>query len=77
MRKGVPEVRQALLRDGLVEVEITASIAIDAGGLAGLSGDPMDRLIVATARERRATLLTADSAILSWHGDLQRMDATE
>lgn len=40
--------------------------AIRAAQLRSFHGDPADRMIVATALENGATLLTADSKILSW-----------
>ena len=41
----------------------------------GRDGDPIDRLIVATALERGATLVTADEWLLGWRGTLERHDA--
>lgn len=75
LRDHVPEIRRQLTRDGLVEFNLTAPITLDAAGLAGLTADPFDRLIVATARESGATLVTTDESILAWHGKLERMDA--
>ena len=71
------EVRGRLLRDGFTELPIDGDQAIDATGLIGLPGDPMDRFIVAAARHARAQLVTADAAILAWDGALNRLDATE
>jgi len=36
--------------------------------------DPADRFIAASAIWHRATLLTADQAILNWPGSLERLD---
>ncbi|WP_419166236.1 type II toxin-antitoxin system VapC family toxin [Candidatus Palauibacter sp.] len=68
--------RRDLLTQGLVEIPVSGLIGVRAGLLAGLSGDPADRLIVATALEGHQ-LLTADRHILDWPGKLNRMDATE
>ena len=67
--------RDNLFDEGLIELDVTAEIAIAAGELDDLHGDPMDRLIVATAIEYGLTLVTADRRILEWRGDLTRHDA--
>ena len=57
---------------------LTPEIAIDAGGLGGdVHGDPMDRMMIATARERRCPLMTSDRKILGYAkaGLLQAIDA--
>ena len=47
--------------------ELSPAIAIDAGRIPrDVLADPMDRLLVATAREMEATLLTADARILQY-----------
>ena len=68
--------RRDLLAQGLVEIPVSGLIGVRAGLLAGLRGDPADRLIVATALEGHQ-LLTADSQILEWPGKLNRIDASE
>ena len=68
--------RRTLLAQGLLEIPVNGIIAVRAGMLAGLRGDPADRLIVATALEGHQ-LLTADRRILDWSGQLNRLDATE
>ena len=68
--------RQALLREGLVEIPVSGTIAARAGLLPDLHGDPADRLIVATALEGHQ-LVTADQRILDWPGRLHRLDARE
>ncbi len=54
---------------------MTGSIAIAAGELARMHGDPADRLIIATASLAGATLMTADARILRWKHALPRHDA--
>jgi PIN domain nuclease of toxin-antitoxin system len=57
----------ALHPSGIRLAELTAGIAIDAGHIPRTAlSDPMDRLIVATARHLDATLVTADRAILTY-----------
>lgn len=74
---GVPLVRwrRDLIRRGLVELPMTGAIGIAAAGLDAFHADPADRLIVATALEHRATLVTADRQILEWPGELMRHEA--
>ncbi|MEW5863448.1 MAG: PIN domain-containing protein [Pseudomonadota bacterium] len=44
-------------------------------GLGGLPGDPVDRLIVATALRHGAALVTADERPLGWRHPMVRHDA--
>jgi PIN domain nuclease of toxin-antitoxin system len=67
--------RDRLLTMGVREIALSAEIAMVAVKIEDLHGDPFDRFIVATAVVERATLLTADRAILAWPGQLQRIDA--
>ena len=68
--------RRDLLEEGLVELVIDGDIAVRAGLLSNMHGDPADRIIVATALEGHQ-LVTADQRILDWPGHLSRMDATQ
>jgi len=67
--------RRNLLEQGLLEISLHGGIALRAGSLQDFHGDPADRMIVATALEISATLVTADERILSWSGSLLRRDA--
>ena len=67
--------RARILALGVREVPVSADIAMRAADLENLSGDPLDRIIVATALVERAVLLTADTRILGWRGEVQRLDA--
>ena len=59
--------RDALAAPGLRVAEFSVDIAIDAGHIPRTAlNDPMDRLLVATARKMQATLLTADRTILDY-----------
>jgi PIN domain nuclease of toxin-antitoxin system len=53
----------------------TGEIAIVAGELDGLHGDPADRFIAATAIVHDATLVTADERLLRWRHPLRRQNA--
>jgi PIN domain nuclease of toxin-antitoxin system len=70
------------IRDGLTHVriaELTPAIALDAGQIPRAAlPDPMDRLLVATARQLNATFVTADRAILAYarHGHVRVHDAS-
>ncbi len=77
VRDDLHDMRRTLLDNGLVELSLTAAVALDAAGLSSLPGDPMDRFIVAAARQAKAQLVTADGAILGWEGKVERLDAGE
>jgi len=70
LRLAIPVERwvgEALGAAGARLAELTPSMAVDAGSIPDHAlADPMDRLLVATARQLGATLLTADSRILSY-----------
>ena len=68
--------RNNLLKDGLVEIPVDGEIAIAAGRITGMHGDPGDRIIMATAF-RTELLITSDQRILDWYGHLVRLDALE
>lgn len=69
--------RMAFGSPGLRLVPVDEAIAIDAGELEGIRGDPGDRIIIATARKLACPLITADKAILEYAavGHLQAIDA--
>ena len=67
--------RSDLLQTGLLEIPLRGTTAIRAGQLQMFHGDPVDRMIVATAIENAATLMTADKKILSWNQFQQKIDA--
>jgi PIN domain nuclease of toxin-antitoxin system len=48
-----------------------------AAQLEHLHRDPADRFIVASAIALGAQLMTADTRILAWRGELSRLDARE
>ena len=67
--------RAELLQTGLLEIPLRGTTAIRAGQLRLFHGDPADRMLVATAIENAATLMTADEKILSWDQLHQKIDA--
>ncbi len=69
------ESRKRVLDSGVNEIPLTGDIAILAGNLEGLHGDPADRFIIATAMAHDAMLLTADQHLLEWRSRLRRQDA--
>jgi len=60
---------------GIREISLTGSLALLAASLENFHKDPADRFIVAGALSEKARLVTADQAILSWPGQLVRIDA--
>ena len=60
-------VRTALERSGAITAPLTAEIAVESNRLpVGFHDDPVDRILVATARIERLTLVTRDRAILDY-----------
>jgi PIN domain nuclease of toxin-antitoxin system len=60
---------------GVREIGLSSEIAMAAVELEDMHGDPIDRIIVATAFAHDAVLLTANRPILEWPGALRRQDA--
>jgi PIN domain nuclease of toxin-antitoxin system len=69
------ETRDFILRAGIGELPLTGEIAILAGELDSLHGNPADRFIAATAIRHDATLVTADEKLLRWRHSLRRQNA--
>jgi len=67
--------RTELLGAGLIEIPLRGTTAIRAAQLEHFHGDPADRMIMATAIENSASLVTADEKILSWDGFDHAIDA--
>jgi PIN domain nuclease of toxin-antitoxin system len=64
----------ALALPGIHLAPLEPAVAVASTRLPGdLHGDPADRLIVATARQLGATLVTADAAVLAY-GRLGQVD---
>ncbi len=75
MQTELADWRFELLQAGLLEIPLRGVTAIQAGQLPLFHGDPADRMIVATAIEHGATLMTADERILTWNGFHHTIDA--
>ena len=73
----VAQLRRRFFQGGGTEIAVDGEIAILAGNLQTLHGDPADRLIAATAIIHDATLITADRALLGWRHQLKRQNATK
>jgi PIN domain nuclease of toxin-antitoxin system len=73
--KSALDLRDIVLNAGINEIPLTGNVAILAGTLDGLHGDPADRFIVATAITFDATLMTADATLLHWSHKLKRQNA--
>ena len=67
--------RAEAVEAGIDEIPVDGKIAILATRLTGMHSDPADRIIVATALERGATLVTADAKILAMKAGPARLDA--
>ncbi|MEL0081664.1 MAG: type II toxin-antitoxin system VapC family toxin [Gammaproteobacteria bacterium] len=67
--------RNSLLKSGVREIPIDGEVGLLAVELDGITPDPADRMIAATAILQSATLVTGDEDILSWSGELKRHDA--
>jgi len=62
-------VEEALAVDGVTLAPLTADMALEAGALPdSFPGDPVDRMLLATAKILGATLVTADRRILDAAG---------
>jgi PIN domain nuclease of toxin-antitoxin system len=71
-------IREALDSAGVRVAELSPAMAIDASIPRELLSDPLDRLLVATARHLEATLLTSDARILAFAaqtGEVRVLDA--
>ena len=73
-------IRDSLALPGVRLADLTPAAAIDAGHIPRAAlPDPLDRLLVATARQLDATFLTADRGILGYAaqaGDVRVQDAS-
>jgi PIN domain nuclease of toxin-antitoxin system len=67
--------RADALATGLVEIAPDGRVSLRASQIRHALADPFDALIVATADIHSLELLTADDRILTWKGDVKRIDA--
>ena len=71
----LPAWRNSLIKAGVREIPIDGEVGLLSVELDGITPDPADRMIAATAILQSATMVTADDDILSWSGNLKRHDA--
>ncbi|KAA6465097.1 type II toxin-antitoxin system VapC family toxin [Acidobacteria bacterium AB60] len=67
------ELREALLQNGFVEVEITGKHVLAISNLPALHGDPFDRLLVAQTAVEGITLLTSDARVAQYPGSIRKV----
>jgi PIN domain nuclease of toxin-antitoxin system len=60
---------------GVRELPLLTEVAIGASEIENLPGDPVDRIVVASALVEDAVLLTTDGGLLDWPGQVRRQDA--
>jgi len=63
--------RRGLLESDFAELDITGSHVIAVSDLSPLHKDPFDRILLAQARTEAMILLTADSALANYPGDIE------
>lgn len=67
-------VRGALASPGVRVIDLSMEMALDAGQITrGALADPIDRLLVATARQLDAEFMTADAPILAYAAETGRV----
>jgi PIN domain nuclease of toxin-antitoxin system len=76
-RSSPREQRTKILAAGIQELPLTGEIAILAGEIENLHGDPADRIIAATAIVHETTLITADANLPRWPNPLKQQDADQ
>lgn len=67
------DLRRALLSTGYAELPISGAHSLEIGRLPRLHRDPFDRMLVAQARIENLVLLTADAAVASYPGPIERI----
>jgi PIN domain nuclease of toxin-antitoxin system len=77
LRESPAVLRGELLTAGVIELPLTGEIALRSIDLDGLSADPADRFIAATAITHNATLVTVDEQLLRWRHSMKRLDAAK
>ncbi len=68
--------RRRQLEQGMIEIAVDGEIGIRAASLEEFHPDPADCIIVASALSGYR-LVTADSRILGWSGQLNRLSAVD
>ena len=67
------EIREALLQNGYVELDISGEHVLEISNLPTLHKDPFDRLLIAQAMVEGITLLMTDVAIDRYPGPIKKV----
>jgi PIN domain nuclease of toxin-antitoxin system len=66
-------VREALLENGYIELDVTGRHAAAIGNLPPIHKDPFDRILIAQAMVEGITLLTADPVVAQYPGPIRKV----
>lgn len=67
------ELRESLLQNGYIELEITGRHVLGVLNLPGLHGDPFDRILIAQSAIEGITLLTSDEKVAQYPGPIRKV----
>jgi PIN domain nuclease of toxin-antitoxin system len=67
------ELREALLQNGYVELDIAGRHALAISNLPALHGDPFDRILIAQSAIEGITLLTSDERVAQYPGSIRKV----
>lgn len=67
------ELRESLLQNGYIELEITGRHVLGVLNLPALHGDPLDRILIAQSAIEGITLLTSDEKVAQYPGPIRKV----
>lgn len=67
------ELREGLLQNGYVELQIAGRHVLAIGHLPALHGDPFDRILIAQSAIEGITLLTSDDKVAQYPGSTRKV----
>jgi PIN domain nuclease of toxin-antitoxin system len=67
------ELREALLLNGYVELDIAGKHVLAISNLPALHGDPFDRILIAQSAVEGITLLTSDERVSQYPGSIRKV----
>jgi PIN domain nuclease of toxin-antitoxin system len=67
------ELREALLQNGYVELDITGRHVLAIANLPALHADPFDRMLIAQSAVEGITLLTSDEKVARYPGPIRKV----
>ena len=67
------ELRESLLQNGYVELDITGRHVLGVSNLPALHGDPFDRILIAQSAIEGITLLTSDERVAQYPGPIRKV----